>query len=188
VERFIGLYTVEKPALMFSAHLVNWELAAVGARIYVLVSDVLFRMPNYRFIADFIEESRADLMSQLVPTGSEAALFLAGVIERGGHLGMLVDQHRKPGVRVQFFGRPCWANPTLARLARHYDCPVHGARVVRLPKNRFRIELTRALDLPRDAEGKIEIAGATQAVTSVIEGWVREHPEQWLWLHRRWRD
>jgi KDO2-lipid IV(A) lauroyltransferase len=188
VDRFIGLYTDEKPALMFSAHLGNWELAAVGARRYGLDSAVLFRMPNNRFIADFIEETRADLMSQLVPTGSEAALFMAGVIERGGHLGMLVDQHRKPGVRVQFFGRPCWANPTLARLARHYDCPVHGARVVRLPKNRFRIELTRALDLPRDAEGKIEIAGATQAVTSVIEGWVREHPEQWLWLHRRWRD
>jgi len=188
VDRFIGLYTDEKPALMFSAHLGNWELAAVGARRYGLDSAVLFRMPNNRFIADFIEETRADLMSQLVPAGSEAALFMAGVIERGGHLGMLVDQHRKPGVRVQFFGRPCWANPTLARLARHYDCPVHGARVVRLPKNRFRIELTRALNLPRDAEGKIEIAGATQAITSVTEGWVREHPEQWLWLHRRWRD
>jgi Kdo2-lipid IVA lauroyltransferase/acyltransferase len=188
VDRFIGLYTDDKPALMFSAHLGNWELAAVGARRYGLDSAVLFRMPNNRFIADFIQETRADLMSQLVPAGSEAALFMAGVIERGGHLGMLVDQHKKPGVRVNFFGRPCWANATLARLARHYDCPVHGARVIRLPKNRFRIELTRALDLPRDAEGKIEIAGTMQMVTSTIEGWVREHPEQWLWLHRRWRD
>jgi hypothetical protein len=53
-------------------------------------------MPNNRFIADFIQETRSDLMSQLVPAGSEAALFMAGVIERGGHLGMLVDQHRKP--------------------------------------------------------------------------------------------
>jgi KDO2-lipid IV(A) lauroyltransferase len=188
VDRFIGLYTDGKPAILFSAHLGNWELAAVGARKYGLDSAVLFRMPSNRFIADFIQETRADLMSQLVPAGSEAALFMAGTIERGGHLGMLVDQHRKPGVRVEFFGRPAWANSTLARLARHYDCPVHGARVVRLPHNRFRIELTRALELPRDAEGKIEIAGTMQAVTSVIEGWVREHPEQWLWLHRRWRD
>lgn len=188
VDRFIGLYTDNKPAILFSAHLGNWELAAVGARKYGLDSAVLFRMPNNRFIADFIHETRADLMSQLVPAGSEAALFMAGVIERGGHLGMLVDQHKKPGVRVNFFGRPCWANATLARLARHYDCPVHGARVIRLPKNRFRIELTKALDLPRDAEGKIELQGTMQAVTSTIEGWVREYPEQWLWLHRRWRD
>ena len=39
----------------------------------------------------------------------------------------------------------------------------------------------------RDADGKIDIQGTTQAITSVVEGWVREHPEQWLWLHRRWR-
>jgi len=188
VGRFVDIYSDGKPALLFCAHLGNWELAAVGARHYGLDSAVLFRMPNNRHIAEFIHETRADLMSQLVPTGSEAALFMAGVIERGGHLGMLVDQHRKPGVRVNFFGRPCWANPTLARLARHYDCPVHGVRVVRLPKGRFHIELTRALDLPRDAEGRIEIAGAMQAVHTVMEGWIREHPEQWLWLHRKWRD
>jgi KDO2-lipid IV(A) lauroyltransferase len=188
VDRFIGLYTDNKPAILFSAHLGNWELAAVGARKYGLDSAVLFRMPNNRFIADFVHETRAELMTQLVPAGSEAALFMAGVIERGGHLGMLVDQHRKPGVRVNFFGRPAWANATLARLARHYDCPVHGVRVIRLPENRFHIELTRALELPRDVEGKIEIAGTMQAVHTVMEGWIREHPEQWLWLHRRWRD
>ena len=188
VGRFVEIYGDGKPALLFSAHLGNWELAAVGARHYGLDSAMLFRMPNNPHIAEFIHETRADLMSQLVPTGSEAALFMAGVIERGGHLGMLVDQHRKPGVRVNFFGRPCWANPTLARLARHYDCPVHGVRVVRLPKGRFHIELTRALDLPRDAEGRIEVAGAMQQVHAVMEGWIREHPEQWLWLHRKWRD
>ena len=101
---------------------------------------------------------------------------------------MLVDQHRKPGARVNFFGRPCWANVAIARLARQYECPVHGARVIRLPKHRFRIELTRALELPRDAEGLVDIDRTMQKITSIIEGWVREHPEQWLWLHRRWRD
>ena len=39
----------------------------------------------------------------------------------------------------------------------------------------------------RDAQGKIDIAGTMQIITDVIEGWIREHPEQWLWLHRRWR-
>jgi len=187
VSRFIGLYTDNKPALMFSAHLANWELAAVAARKYGLDSAVLFRIPNNRFFAELIQETRAELMSQLVPAGPAAGIFMGGVLERGGHLGMLVDQHRKPGVQVQFFGRPCWANPTLARLARQYDCPVHGARVIRLPSRRFRLELTKAIELPRDSEGLIDIAGAMQTVTTIIEGWVREHPEQWLWLHRRWR-
>jgi KDO2-lipid IV(A) lauroyltransferase len=53
--------------------------------------------------------------------------------------------------------------------------------------NSFWGQLTEAIDPVRDADGRIEIAGTTQKITSVIEGWVREHPEQWLWLHRRWR-
>jgi KDO2-lipid IV(A) lauroyltransferase len=188
VARFIGLYTDNKPALIFSAHLANWELAAIAGRKYGLDSAVLFRPPNNPFIAELIHETRADMMSQLVPAGSDAGLFMGAVLSRGGHLGILVDQHRKPGARVTFFGRPCWANVAIARLARQYDCPVHGARVIRLPKNRFRVELTRAIELPRDAEGLIDVQGAMQTITSIVEGWVREHPEQWLWMHRRWRD
>jgi Kdo2-lipid IVA lauroyltransferase/acyltransferase len=86
-----------------------------------------------------------------------------------------------------FFGRRTKANPLLARLARHFDCRIHGTRVVRLPNRRFRAELSEEIHPARDAEGKIDIAGTTQIIMSVIEGWIREHPEQWLWLHRRWR-
>lgn len=60
-------------------------------------------------------------------------------------------------------------------------------RVIRLPGDRFRIELSEELDLPRDANGRIDVAGAAQMVATIIEGWVREHPGQWFWVHRRWR-
>jgi KDO2-lipid IV(A) lauroyltransferase len=61
-------------------------------------------------------------------------------------------------------------------------------RIIRLPDpNRFRGELTEPIEVPRDAEGRVDVAATMQVVTSIIEGWVREHPEQWLWLHRRWR-
>ena len=109
------------------------------------------------------------------------------MLDRGGHVGQLIDQHFTRGVVVDFFGRPCLANPLLAKLARYYDCPVHGVRVVRLPEGRFRLELTPALDLPRGADGQIDVAGAMQAMTAQVEAWVREHPGQWLWMHRRWR-
>jgi KDO2-lipid IV(A) lauroyltransferase len=100
---------------------------------------------------------------------------------------MLVDQHWSRGVDVMFFGRRCKANPTLARLARQFDCPVHGVRVIRLPGGRFRLAATPALALPRAADGRIDVAQATQMITTVVEGWIREHPDQWLWFHRRWR-
>ncbi len=179
-----------KPALIFSAHLANWELAAVCAAAHGLDAAVLFRAPNNRFVAELIHETRANTMVKLVPTEFQSVFAMAGIIERGGHVGMLVDQfyhERHGGVRVNFFGRSTPANPTLARLARQFDCPVYGVRVVRLPKNRFRVDLVGPIDLPRDAEGRVDVQPATQTVMSVIEGWVREHPEQWLWLHRRWR-
>jgi KDO2-lipid IV(A) lauroyltransferase len=100
---------------------------------------------------------------------------------------MLVDQYYVRGVEVTFFGRRTMANPLLARLAQHFDCPIHGTRIVRLPGNRFRAELTDEIKPARDADGKIDIAATTQIITNVVEGWIREHPEQWLWLHRRWR-
>jgi len=88
---------------------------------------------------------------------------------------------------VTFFGRQTMANPLIARLARHFDCPIHGVRVERLPGNRLRPSITEAIAPVRDAEGKIDVAGTMQVITNVVEGWIREHPEQWLWQHRRWR-
>ena len=67
------------------------------------------------------------------------------------------------------------------------DCPVRGARAIRLEGGRFRLELTDPLPLPRDAGGLIDVPAATQAINDVIASWVREHPGQWLWMHRRWR-
>ena len=59
--------------------------------------------------------------------------------------------------------------------------------MIRLPDDTFRGEITEAIAPARDADGKVDVQGTMQNVTSVIEGWVREYPEQWLWLHRRWR-
>ncbi len=100
---------------------------------------------------------------------------------------MLVDQHYTRGVDVTFFGRTCKANPLIAMLAREVECPIYGTRVIRLPGNRFRGEISDEVKPVRDADGRIDVRGTMQAITDVVEGWVREHPEQWLWVHRRWR-
>jgi len=187
VQRFLHLIEDGKPALIFSAHLANWELPAISAATHGVDSTVLYRGPNIPAIDRWITETRAALMGTLIQTGLDAPLKLAQALERGSHVGMLVDQYYVRGVPVTFFGQPTKANPLLARLARHFDCPIYGVRLVRLPSHRFRAEITEAIDPTRDAEGKIDVAGTMQIITSVVESWIREHPEQWLWLHRRWR-
>ncbi|MGE3147679.1 MAG: lipid A biosynthesis lauroyl acyltransferase [Pseudorhodoplanes sp.] len=185
--RFDRLRDDGKPALIFAAHLANWEMPAVGARLYDLPSTVLFRAPNLKPVADAIRKMRAKSMGDMVQTGLDAPVRLARALERGHHLGILVDQYFSKGVEVTFFGRKCLANPLVALLARQIDCPIHGTRAIRLPGRRFRGELSEEITPVRDSEGKIDVTGTMQAITDVVEGWIREYPEQWLWMHRRWR-
>jgi Kdo2-lipid IVA lauroyltransferase/acyltransferase len=187
LERVGKLRNSGTPVLFFGAHLANWELPAIAAAALGLKSAMVYRQPNFGALADQIIELRANAMGQLIAARSGAALQIRSALRRGNNVAMLVDQHSVGGVEVIFFGRACKVNPTLARLARRFDLPIHGARAVRLPNHCFRLELTDALQLPRDRNGKIEIAAAMQMITSIIEQWVRENPDQWLWMHRRWR-
>jgi Kdo2-lipid IVA lauroyltransferase/acyltransferase len=172
----------------FAAHLGNWEIPALGATLLGVRSAALYRPPNIGAVSDAVIKTRAGIMGELIPTGLDAPVRLARLLGSGVHVGMLVDQHYTRGVEVTFFGRPCKANPLVAMLARQTGCPIHGLRVVRNPDgNSFWGEVTEAIETPRDADGRVDIQGTMQAITSVVEGWVREHPEQWLWLHRRWR-
>ncbi|HLA20702.1 MAG TPA: lipid A biosynthesis lauroyl acyltransferase [Pseudolabrys sp.] len=187
LDRFVQLRMDGKPALIFTAHLANWELPAICAVTNKLDSAVLYRRPNITVIDRWVRETRAASMGDLIATGLDAPVKLADALRRGTHVGMLVDQYYVKGAEVTFFGRRTRANPLIARLAQHFNCPIHGTRIVRLPDHRFRAELTEEIAPVRDADGKIDIAGTMQVIISVIEGWIREHPEQWLWLHRRWR-
>ena len=187
IDRFFKLLRNGKPGLVFAAHFANWELPAVCAAACKIDSAVLYRRPNIPAIDKWLHTTRSATMGMLIPTGLDAPVRLADALGRGIHVGMLVDQYYSRGVDVTFFGRRTKANPLLARLARHFDCPIHGTRIVRLPGHRFRAELTEQVKPVRDAEGRIDVAGTTQTITTVIEGWIREYPDQWLWLHRRWR-
>jgi len=187
IELFDHIRDDGKPALIFASHLANWELPALAAVAHGLDTAILYRRPNIASADRIIQEMRQVNMGTLIPAGRDAPFRLAEALQKGQHVAMLVDQYLTGGVEVTFFGRKTKANPMLARLLRQIECPVHGTRVVRLPGNRFRAELTEEIPPVRDADGKIDIRGMTQKITSVIEGWVREHPEQWLWLHRRWR-
>ncbi len=187
IDQFVALREDGRPGIIFSAHLANWELPAIAAQRYGLETTAVFRPPNDPASARIVHEIRSGTMGGLAASGQGAAFAIQGVLEKGGHLGMLIDQHFTRGVVAPFMGHEALTNPILGKLARHYDCPVHGVRVIRLPGSRFRLELTPPLELPRDAEGRIDVAGAMAAMNAVVSGWVHEQPGQWLWMHRRWR-
>lgn len=186
-EQFEKLREDDKPAIFFAAHLANWELPAVAAQRSGLASAALYRTPNNRAIARDILAMREPVMGRLIPAGHAAPIRMMEALDEGLHLGMLIDQRFGRGPKVRFLGSTATANPLLARLARRFDCPLHGVRAIRLPGGRFRLELTEAITLPHDARGQVDIAPATQLMNDIVAGWIRENPGQWLWQHRRWR-
>lgn len=187
-EVFDKLVTHGKPCIIFTGHLANWELLPVCAKIYGLDISALYRMPNNPFIARRILEIRSQVMGDLIASGPFAAYQLMAVLDKGGRIGVLVDQKFRSRSRlmIPFFGHDATTNPLIGKLAREYDCPVHGARVIRLPEGRFRFEITDEISLPRDSDGRIDTKGTVTTITQIMEDWIREHPEQWLWIHRRW--
>ena len=177
-----------KPHLVFAAHLANWEIPALAPRAFGFAASILYRRPNIGGASDAIVDLRARCMGNMIASGLDAPLKLGRALENGEHVALLVDQHTTQGVDVVFFGRWVKANPLIAQLARLTGAPIRGVRAIREPDgNHFRGEFTEEIPPVRDPQGNVDISATMQAITNVIEGWVREHPEQWLWLHRRWR-
>ena len=185
-EQFIKLRDDGLPAIIFTGHMGNFELLPMAAAKFGLEIQSMYRQPNNKYAAGKVADARKQLSKNLVASKEGASFQLMGALERKDHVGVLVDQKFKRGIMMPFFGHDAPTNPLLAKLARRYDCPVHGARSIRLPDGRFRLEITDELVLPRTPDGDVDVKQTAQMVNDVIEGWVREYPEQWLWIHRRW--
>jgi Kdo2-lipid IVA lauroyltransferase/acyltransferase len=186
-ERLLQLGRSREPALMFGAHLANWELLGLAARAHGRDIILVYREPKIAPIAHEIVRIRNTGVAGLIPAAANSPLKIRNALRRNCLVGMLVDQYDANGIEVNFFKRSCRVNSVLGRMARLFECPIYGARVVRLPDGRYQLEMTEPLTLPRDHEGKINVTATMQMVTSIIEGWVCDHPEQWMWTHRRWR-
>lgn len=187
LEHLHALRDSGKPAILFGAHLGNFELTpALGAKLGLPVT-ALYRPPANPHIAAEIESRRSKYLGRMVVSGRGAAFEVADALKKGRHIGVLIDQRITDGQVIPFFGRPSLSNPLVGVMARIFNCPVHGGYAVRLPDGRFRAVMTPPLDLPRDAHGRIDVEGANIMVHGMVEQWIREYPEQWLWLHDRWR-
>jgi Kdo2-lipid IVA lauroyltransferase/acyltransferase len=176
-----------RPLLFFSAHLANWEIPAWVGRSLGLDIVVPVRRQHLDLIADYLAQTRPGGAGTYIPIDGDATFKLKSAVDRGACIAIMVDQHIADGIDVQFFGRSCKVTPALARLARTLEWPILCIRTIRLPDRRLRVEVNGPIDPSRDADGQIDVAGTTQAIMSIVEGWVREHPDQWLWLHRLWR-
>jgi KDO2-lipid IV(A) lauroyltransferase len=183
---FLELRDNPRPFIVFTGHTGNFELLPVAGAAFGLTVTVLFRPPNNPYVAQKVFDFRSARMGHLVPSHAGSSFALARQLEAGAGVGVLVDQKFRKGLKTTFFGREVKTNPLLPKLVRQFNCEVYPARCIRLPGNRYRLEIEPKLELPRDERGNLDLPATAQMLNDKVEGWVRENPEQWLWYHDRW--
>jgi KDO2-lipid IV(A) lauroyltransferase len=172
-----------KAGILFGAHLGNWEVVPHALIHYIdLAAHPVYRAPNNPYVDARLHKYRS-INGRLTPypKSRKGMMGMVKALKNGEHLGLLIDQKYNEGISVPFFGMQARTGTAFIELAHKYQCPIVPLRCIR-EKNGFCIDVAPPLSiLNRDVEDILA------EVHALLEGWIKEHPEQWLWVHRRWR-
>lgn len=174
--------------LMFGAHFGNWELEAVAVSLLVKPLVVIYR-PLDNGIFDALAMNVRTATGNRTVAKTKSMRTMLRNLHNNEILGILIDQNVDwyEGPFVEFFGKPACTSEGLALLALHTGAPVLPAYMVRLPDNRYRLVIGPEVELIHTGDRKADIAANTQHFTKIIEESIRRHPDQWLWVHKRWK-
>ncbi|NCD34003.1 MAG: hypothetical protein EOL87_11395 [Spartobacteria bacterium] len=174
-------------ALILTAHYGNWDVLsvmtpAVGYPLTIISKDLKQDSLN-----EFWMQCRESYGVTILPARKSYRKAVSS-LRKGGLVGFILDQNmtRDEGVFVDYFGRQACTTPGLAFMSAQSKAPVVPVFIHRTPDDQHVIEVLPVIPAPENREPDTILA-ATQAYTSIIEQMVREHPEQWIWIHRRWR-
>ncbi len=173
-------------ALLVGMHYGNWELCAAPGFRAGLAQRIFYRAPNNPYVNEILIALRQAIQREgYIPKGAEGARQAVSLLRNGTHLGMLVDQKQDEGIAVPFFGRDAMTTTAPAVFARRLNVPIAAAQVLRLGGARFRI-FVHEFDVAKTEDREADIIAITTQINTRLESWVRDHPEQWFWVHRRW--
>lgn len=172
-----------KCGILFGGHFGNWEVLPHAILHHAkLPAHPVYRAPNNPMVDKRLHKYRSP-NGELTPY-SKSRKGMAGMVralKNGEHLGLLVDQKYNEGVTAQFFGMPAKTGVAFIELAQKFDCPLVGVRCVR-KNNGFIIEAFPPIET-KDRSTK----DILNEVHVMLESWIKENPDQWLWVHRRWK-
>jgi KDO2-lipid IV(A) lauroyltransferase len=178
-----------KGVIYLTAHLGGWELSAFSHSIQGHPLHVVMRSMDNPFLDRFITHLRTMHGNRAVDKDNFVRGLLSAM-KAGETVGILMDTNMTPpqGVFVDFFGIPACTASGLARIALRTDAAVvPGFTIWDRELRKYRLRFDPALDLIRTGDEEADIVANTALFTKVIEQYVRRYPDQWLWVHRRWK-
>ena len=176
-----------KGFFVLSPHLGFWEMVPPLIGLYRGRMNIVMRPPDNPFLDKELRFLRERFGNTVIPKRG-AARRMMEALRQGAIVGILIDQRvqAKEGIEVPFFGRPALTTPVLARLSLRTGAPVLPVALFPEPKGRYRFIAHPPIFPPPGEEGDEAVTGLTRRYLEVAEQDIRSHPEQWLWMHRRW--
>jgi KDO2-lipid IV(A) lauroyltransferase len=174
-------------AIVVLAHMGNWEVGglAVSRKGYDLSS--IARPIENPYLDAYVNRLRKSTGQEIIPK-HRAVRSMAESLKANKILAILADQNaRKNGIFVPFFGRPASTVRSPALMALKYGAPILAVNLFRSGRNEYRCVMTPEIPIPRGLDREKTVEKITADVTARLEGFIREHPEQWMWLHARWK-
>ncbi|MBT5432128.1 MAG: lysophospholipid acyltransferase family protein, partial [Rhodospirillaceae bacterium] len=176
------------PAIYFNAHFGNFDVSTLLAIQRGFELTLVYREASNPWSEAIIQYWREKRGGIWVPKGREGARALLKAIRKKGAIAILADQKFNEGIPVPFFGRDAMTAPALAELAIKYDVPLLPVRVLRRPRAHFHVHVFRPIEIPDSGDRAADVRAILLEINQTFEGWIRENPEHWLWIHRRWPD
>src|SRR3954453_13200002 len=188
-ENFQNAEARGKGVLFLTAHLGGWEIGSFAHALYGHPMQVVMRPLDNPYLDKLVRRSRT-LHENRTFEKDEFARGLLAAMRKGETVGLLMDQNMTPpqGVFVDFFGVPAYTASGIARVAMKTDAAVVPAFTIWDPiLGKYRLHFDPAIQLIRTGEDEADVLANTAKFTKVIEDFVRKYPDQWLWVHKRWK-
>jgi KDO2-lipid IV(A) lauroyltransferase len=182
-------YAQGRGVLFLTAHFGGWELSAFAHSLHGHWLHIVMRPMDNEYLDQLLQHYRTMHGNKTVAKDDFVRGLLAAM-KAGETVGILMDTNMTPpqGIFVDFFGVPACTASGLARIAlRTHAAVVPGFTLWDPALRKYRLRFDPALELIRTGDLEADIAANTQMFTKVIENYVRKYPDQWLWVHRRWK-
>jgi len=178
-----------KPVLIITGHIGNWELLAAAAAHKGYPSAVIARRQNNSWLNNKIIKLRSKWNVETILRDEQgSSRRILNILKNGGFLATLMDQDTKiESVFVDFFGRKAYTPSGPAVISLRSGCEVVIAYIHRNGSLKHKIKFKYVEPIARTGFRDIDIVNRTHQFTSLLEEAIKEHPEQWVWMHKRWK-
>ena len=188
-ENFLAGRQRGKGVLVLTGHIGAWELSSFAHALYGYPLHYMARPLDHPRVDALVNRYRGLSGNQLI-FKNESARAMLKILKEGGTIGILADQNtmRDEGGFVDFFGTPACTTTGIARVALHTGAAVvPGCAVWDEHLGKYRLRFEPPVDLVRTGDPEQDVGANTQLFARVLEEIIRKYPEQWVWIHARWK-